>query len=330
MTETGSTATRGLPRRSDLTIDQTWNLESVFATNAAWEQAYEDVMDRLEALEPWRGRTGASAANMLAALRMRDSLQEEVEKILVYAYLRRAEDATNDESAALAERAGNLEARLGAAAAYIEPEILALDSATIDRYLTEEPELAEYRHYFDQLGRMRNHVRSAEVEELLAEADNVMLGFPATRSALENADLDLGTIQDANGNEVQLGQGNLHEYLSDHDREVRKAAWISAADAYLGMRNTFAGTLAGGIKRNVFQMRARRFGSSLEASLFPNAIPTEVFHNLIDTVWKNLPVWHRYFALRKRILGLDVHHEWDITAHLTTEGPHISSTRGWR
>src|SRR5690606_15640843 len=149
----------------------------------------------------------------------------------------------------------------------------------------------------------------------------VMFGFASVRGALENADMDLGCIKDRDGNEVQLSHGNLLHYMHDRDREVRRNAWITAADAYLEMKNTFAGTLAGGVKRDVFQMRARNFSSSLEASLYPSAIPTEVFHNLIETVWRNLPTWHRYFAIRKRILGLDVHHEWDITAPLTTEAP---------
>ena len=140
---------------------------------------------------------------------------------------------------------------------------------------------------------------------MLAEAANLGDTPRADPRALENADLVLGTIRDEAGNEVRLGQGNLQRFLRSADREVRRAAWEQSADAYLAMRNTFAATLAGVVKRDVFYARMRRYDSSLEAALAPNAIPVEVFHNLLDTVWRNLPIWHRYFAVRRRMLGLD-------------------------
>ena len=317
-----------LPRRSELKLEETWNLESVFASREAWESTYASISNRLHELQAFRGETCSSAETLQAALDLRDDLLQQANIIDVYAYLRRAEDATNPEAAELADRAGNLDAALAAAASFIEPEILAANPETIEAFIASNPGLTVYRHYFDKLARMRKHVRSAEVEELLAQADNVMTGFAGVRGALENADLDLGTITDSEGNEAQLGQGNYQQYARDSDREVRKRAWTSAADAYLDMKHTFAGTLAGGIKRDVFHMRARNFSTSLEATLYPNAIPVEVFHNLIDTVWKNLPTWHRYFEIRKRILGLDVHHEWDITAPLTGDGPEISFDAG--
>jgi oligoendopeptidase F len=323
MTESTGRQTQALPRRFELRREDTWNLESIFATNAEWETARAGVEERLPALAAFQGRVGESATSLLNALQLHDQLRKEVDQIEVYAHLRRAEDATNPESSALAERAGNLDSNLAATASFIEPEILGLAPDTIDSYIASEPGLEIYHHYFTRLGRMRDHVRSAEIEELLAQANNVMFGFSSIRGALENADLDLGEIEDTDGNVVQLGQGNLQTYLRDSDRRVRQQAWTSAADAYLSMKNTFAGTLAGGIKRDVFEMRARNFSSSLEASLYPNAIPVEVFHNLVDTVWKNLPTWHKYFEIRKRTLNLDVQHEWDITASLTNDGPVI-------
>ena len=323
MTDSAGRQTQALPRRSELRTEDTWDLESIFATNADWETARAGVEERLPALAAFQGRVGQSATSLLNALQLHEQLRKEVDRIDVYAHLRRAEDATDPESAAIAERAGILDSNLAATASFIEPEILSLAPETIDSFIAGEADLEIYRHYFTQLGRMRDHVRSAEVEELLAQANNVMYGFSSVRGALENADLDLGKIEDADGNIVQLGQGNLQTYLRDRDRGVRRRAWTSAADAYLGMKNTFAGTLAGGIKRDVIEMRARNFSSSREASLYPNAIPAEVFHNLVDTVWKNLPTWHKYFEIRKRTLNLDAHHEWDITASLTDDGPVI-------
>ena len=328
MSDSAHRSAPALRRRSELSSAETWNLESVFATNADWESAREQMLSRIPELDAYRGRTGSSAAVLLEVLNLRDELRKRVDQVDVYAYLRRAEDATNQESAALAERANNLDAAFSSAASFIQPEILALPHETIEAYIEEEPGLELYRHFFNKLARMRDHVRSAEIEELLAQADNVMYGFAGVRGALENADLDLGKITDENGQEVQLGQGNVQHYLHSTDRDLRRRAWISSADAYLSKKNTFAGTLSGGIKRDVFNMRARNFSSSLDAALYPNAIPTEVFHNLVDTVWKNLPTWHRYFEIRKRVLGLDVQHEWDIAAPLSDDAPEISFDEG--
>lgn len=328
MTDSATRQPGTLPRRSELKTEETWNLESVFANSADWEAAYTAVRDQLPEIQAFRGETCSSGENLQAALDLRDEIRKQLDMVEVFAFLRRAEDATNAEATAMADRSVNLESEFGAAASFIEPEILAANPDTIDAFVAGTPGLAVYRHYLDKLGRMRKHVRSADIEELLAQADNVMSGFAGVRGALENADLDLGKITDSDGNEIQLGQGNLQQYLHDQNRDVRKRAWISSADAYLGMKHTFAGTLAGGVKRDVFHMRARNFSTSLEATLFPNAIPVEVFHNLIDTVWKNLPTWHRYFQIRKRVLGLDVHHEWDITAPLTSNGPEIGFDEG--
>jgi oligoendopeptidase F len=321
-------ATATLPRREELPPEQRWSIESVFATDADWEAAYEAASGRLGEMERYRGRLGESAATLLDGLRRRDEIMLAVARVGLYASLRRSEDATNAAYTARADRAGGLRARAAAAAAFYEPEILALDPATLDAFLAENADLAIYRHYFDQLALRRDHVRSAEVEETLAQAADVTATPATIRGALENADLTLGTIADEEGREVKLGQGNLARFLRSADRAVRRAAWEGSADAYLGMRHTFAATLSGGVKRDVFYARARRYGSSLEAALAPNAVPTAVFHNLLDTVWKNLPVWHRYFAVRRRILGLDRLHGWDLTAPLVADEPRIPFAEG--
>lgn len=317
-----------LPRRDEVPREVRWDVESIFPTDEAWEATYRGLAGRLGELDGYRGRLGESAATLLAGLERRDELAKELGLVAVYARLRRAEDATNATYAALADRAAGLQARFAAAAAFYDPEILALDPATLDRYVEAEPGLAVYRHSFAKLGVMRGHIRSPEVEETLAESRDVTGVFASIRGALENADLDLGTIADEQGRSVRLRPGNLQRFQRSADRAVRRAAWETSADAYLGMQHTFAGTLIGAIKRDAFYTRARRFDSSLEAALAPHAIPVEVFHNLVDTVWKNLPVWHRYFALRRRVLGYDTLHGWDLTAPLERNPPAIPFERG--
>jgi len=320
--------TTALPKRSEVMPEERWDIESLFASDAAWEAAYDALSGRLAELARYQGRLGASGATLLAALVLRDEVMAEVARVAVYASLRRAEDATNATYAALASRAQGLTARANGIAAWYGPEILALDSATLDRFVADTPDLATYAHYFAKLDRLRGHLRSAEVEALLAQGQEVTDTFRTIHGALENADMEFGDIAGAANQPTRIGPGNLQQLLASEDRAVRRAAWEQSADAYLRMQHTFAGTLIGTVKRDVFTARARGYDSSLEAILAPNAIPTAVFHNLLDTVWKNLPTWHRYFAVRRKALGLDRLHGWDLTAPLQRDAPYVPFAAG--
>lgn len=320
--------TTTLPKRSEVMPEERWDIESLFASDAAWEAAYDALSARLPELARYQGRLGESGATLLAALGLRDEVMAEVARVAVYATLRRSEDATNATYAALASRAQGLTARANGIAAWYGPEILALDPATLDRFIADVPDLATYTHYFAKLDRMRGHLRSAEVEALLAQGQEVTDTFRTIHGALENADMEFGDIADAANQPTRIGPGNLQQLLASEDRTVRRAAWEQSADAYLRMQHTFAGTLIGTVKRDVFTARARGYDSSLEATLAPNAIPTAVFHNLLDTVWKNLPTWHRYFAVRRKALGLDRLHGWDLTAPLQRDAPHVPFPAG--
>lgn len=320
--------TTALPKRSEVTREERWDIESLFTSEAAWEAAYDAVSARLPELARYQGRLGESGATLLAALRLRDEVMAAVARVAVYASLRRSEDATNATYAALASRAQGLTARANGIAAWYGPEILALDPAMFARFAADTPDLATYAHYFAKLGQMRGHLRSAEVEALLAQGQEVTNTFRTIHGALENADLDFGEIVGAAHQPTRIGPGNLQQLLASEDRAVRRAAWEQSADAYLSMQHTFAGTLIGTVKRDVFLARARGYASSLEATLAPNAIPTAVFHNLLDTVWKNLPTWHRYFAVRRKALGLDRLHGWDLTAPLQRDAPRVPFAAG--
>lgn len=317
-----------LPKRSELPTEERWDIESLFATDAAWEAAYDALSARLPELAQYQNRLGESGETLLAALRLRDALMAELSRVVIYASLCRSEDATNATYVTLASRVQGLNARAQAVAAYYGPEILDLDSTILDRWVAATPGLDTYRHYFTKPAQMRGHIRSPEVEELLAQAQDMSETFRTIHGALENADMEFGEIADETGQPARLGPGNLQRYLGSENREVRRAAWEQSADAYLRMQHTFAGTLIGAVKRDVFNARARNFSSSLDAALAPNAIPTAVFHNLLDTVWKNFPTWQRYFAVRRKVLGVERMHGWDITAPLQRDAPRIPYAEG--
>ncbi|MGH2617310.1 MAG: oligoendopeptidase F, partial [Thermomicrobiales bacterium] len=318
-----------VPARAEVPIAETWALESVFPTEAVWEDALDANGERLRALEAFRGRIGEGPATLLASLRLADDLAEEVGKVITFALLRRAEDATNTRSGEMADRAIGLASRAEAAASFLGPEIAALSDETIAAWLADEPGLEQYRQMLARIARQRAHIRSVEVEEILARAGEMAAATEITHSVLEDGELPLGEIADASGRIVRLAQGNLQRYLDSPDRRVRQEAWEQSADAYLAFRNTFAATLAGAVKRDVFYARARGYRSSLEAALAPDDISPAVFHNLLDTVWKHFPVWHRYFNVRRRLLGLpegDLH-GYDLEAPLA-EQPDFPWERG--
>ncbi len=284
-----------LPTRADVPRDQTWDLESVFPTAAAWDATLRMVDGRLRELVTFRGNVGASAASLLAVLHLRDHLYEHVEKVQVFANLRRSEDTTDGRAAAMDSRGMALAARFEEAAAFVPVEILAIPGDVISSWLRDEPGLAIYRHLLASIERKRPYTRSAEVEAVLAQVSNLAGSAEVIAQNLTEGELPFGTITDESGTAVDLLPGNLDRFLRSPDRAVRQSAWEHAADAHLGVKNTLAAALEGGIKRNDFYAKARGHDSALAAALDEDAIPIEVFDNLLDTVWKNLPVWHRYF-----------------------------------
>ncbi|HEV2109134.1 MAG TPA: oligoendopeptidase F [Thermomicrobiales bacterium] len=330
MTVTGDPATgqRAVPPRGAVPREFTWDLESVFPTDETWEHAFRDADARLAEMDGYRGTLGDAPEQLLGAMALRDDLYRAVDRVFVYANLRFSEDAGNDHYAALSDRAGGLRARFGAAVSWVDTELLAISNERIETFFQEEPRLEPYRHAVRRVQDQRAHVRSTEVEELLAQVSNPLDTYETIHTTLEDGDLPFGNIQDEQGVTVPLSQGNVEQYLQSRDRRVRRETWDTAADAYLGFADTFAATLSGGVKRDVFRAQARGYGSALEASLAPDAIPTEVFHNLIATVWKNLPTWHRYFRIRRHLLGLETLHPADLTAPLATEAPRVPFDEG--
>jgi oligoendopeptidase F len=181
-----------------------------------------------------------------------------------------------------------------------------------------------YEHYFDVLFSQQSHVRSEDVEEVLGLVRDPFSTAASIHSVLADTDLTFEPAVTSGGEQIEIAQGNIGALLTDSDRSVRRTAFEHYADSYLTYRNTMAQALAAGTKQHVFMARARRYDSALEASLSPNHIPTEVFHNLIDVFRRNLPIWHRYWAIRKEALGLDEFHPYDVKAPLVANPPEVS------
>jgi oligoendopeptidase F len=307
---------RALPPRSEIRLEDTWDVASVFPSDEAWSEAFVEVENALPRIDSFKGRLAQSPAVLADWFEIQSTVYRQVGKVYVYAGMVYAVDTRNGEAKAKTDRASALFARLGAACAFAEPEMLSIGISTLRTWLGMEPRFAEYEHYVDTLERRRDHVRSADVEEVLGLVRDPFGTAQETHSILTDADLVFAPARTSQGDEIEPGQGNIDALLSDPDRETRRTAWEGYADAHLAMKHVMANCLSAGVKQDVFFARARKYPSSLEAALQPNHIPAKVFFNLIETYKKHLPTWHRYWKVRREALGYDKLHVYDVEAPL--------------
>ncbi|WIG62042.1 MAG: Oligoendopeptidase F [Ktedonobacterales bacterium] len=302
-----------LPKRSEIPTEYTWNLETIYATNDVWEADFARVTALLPDIRAYEGRLGESGTTMLAAFKVRDTAYEVWGRLFVYANMRMHEDSANSTYQALADRSTTLANDLNTANAYMTPEILAIPQERIESFLAETAGLDLYRHALDEINRQRAHVLSAEMEGLLAQAAELGQGPEHIFELFNNADLKLPLVRDEQGQEVRLTQGNyVAKFLESQNRDVRRAAFEAMLGTYRDYRNTLGATYAAQVKGDMFFARARKYEDTVQAALDPNNIPVSVYDNLLSTVDANLPKLHRYLELRKRLLGLDELHMYDL------------------
>ncbi|NJN19661.1 MAG: oligoendopeptidase F [Oscillochloris sp.] len=304
--------------RHEIAVEHTWDAYSVFGDDAAWEAAIADVSGRIPQLETFRGKLAQGPQMLADYMALAEDLLGIAGKIGVYGRMFYAVNTADQTALARSERAQMLFARLGAAMAFGEPEVLAIGADTLQEWVANEPRLSHYGQHFDRLLVRGEHVRSAEVEAVMRQAGEPFGAAASIHGVLANADLRYEPARDESGETYEIAQGTINALITHSNREVRRTAWQNYADAHLALKNTMAACLSAGVKQNVFTARVRRYGSALEAALAPNNIPVEVFHKLIATFKANLPTWHRYWRLRHKALKLDELHVYDTKAPLTT------------
>lgn len=308
-----------MTKRSDIAKEFTWDLESIYPTDDVWENSFKKIEQGLPELEALKGTLAQSGQALLKVLQTRDELYEELETLFVYASMRKDEDTTNSMYQGMFDRAMQLFVRASTVTSYIEPEILALPQSTLDLYVQETSGLGLYRQQLDDINRVRSHVRSAEVEAVLAAAGEISEVPDSIFSMIDNADLKLPHIQNEKSEEVPLTKGNYLVYIRSTDRRVRKEAFEGMHGTFLKQRNTIAATLAGQVKGSLFFTRQRGFGSSRERALSRNNIPVSVYDNLVETVDEHIHLLNRYMKLRKRVLQLDELHMYDLYVPIVKE-----------
>jgi len=308
-----------LKKREEIPLEFTWNLESIFATNDHWEQDYQALQQRLPELEALAGTLAQSGKALLAVLQKRDEIYEELERLYVFASMRKDEDTTNSTYQGMADRAMQLYIRTTTVSAYIEPEILALPQASLDQFVSETPGLAIYGQQLHDLNRKRAHIRSAEIEAILAAAGEMAESPGSVFTMIDNADLKLPTIKNEEAEEVELTKGNYQLFIRSTNRQVRKDAFEGLHNTFLKQRNTIASTLAAQVKADIFYKTQHKYSSCREQALARYNIPVSVYDNLVETISEHIPLLNRYLKLRKRILQLDQLHMYDLYVPIVEE-----------
>ncbi|MED3980938.1 oligoendopeptidase F [Priestia megaterium] len=308
-----------LPSRSEIKVEDTWKLEDIFASDDAWEKEFEEVKALIPQMEKFKGKLGESAQTLYEALQEQDELTMRVSKLYTYAHMRYDQDTTNSFYQGLNDRIKTLYTQIASALSYVTPEILSIEESKIKQYMAEHKELKLYAHALDEITRERPHILSESEEALLAQASEVLGSSSNTFGMLNNADLEFPSIKDENGEEVEITHGRYIRFLESSDRRVREEAFKAVYETYGKFKNTFASTLSGTVKKDNFSARVRHYNSARHSALSTNNIPEEVYDNLVKTVNDNLHLLHRYIDLRKKVLGIEELHMYDLYTPLVKD-----------
>jgi len=302
-------------KRSEIPAEYKWKLEDMYQAEADWRKDIDTVNIKFKEITSLQGKltTGEALETCLNKL---FSAGEIVSRIYVYANMKLHEDANVSAAQGMADTAQGIYVKFNAAMAFITPEILLHDEATIRSFIATTPGLKLYTHYLNDIIRGKAHILSSEIEEILANGGEVANASSNIYDMLSNADLKFGTITDENGNTVEVTKGRYGSLMESTDRRVRKDTFNTYYEAYWKLKNTIAATYSSSVKKDVFFARTRKYDSALDAALSDNNIPRTVYEQLIETVTEFLPAYHRYIALRKKVLGLDALHAYDLSVPL--------------
>ena len=299
-------------KRSETDKKYTWRLEDIYPDAAAWRAEYAQAVKVAEEIESYKGRIGESSENMLAVFTLEDKLMNLLDRIYCYAHQLYDQDTANAESQALSGEAENLMVKTGEMTSFVNPEMLTIDDTVVEKYMNECEGLKLYAKKWEYISRKKPHVLSLDMEAVLASVDDVLGGPKKVFGMFNNADVKFGTIKDENGEDATVTHGRYGIFIRSNDRRVREEAFHAMHGAFKSFENTIAANYESLVKGDIFSAKTRKYNSSIESYLFDGNIPLSVYDNLIDTIHAGLPLMHRYVKLRKKALGLDELHMYDV------------------
>ena len=299
--------------RDQVPVNRKWRTEDIFASQADWEALYgkvEAALSEVPGFAAYQGKL-TDVETVLACMEKLNAVLVDIMRLDVYAFMRGDEDTRNSEFVALKSRMGDLEIKLGAQTAFITPELAALPTETLEAFAAD-PRLSDYDYTIRLLIKQKPHVLSQEIEELLAQGSRVFETPHQIFGMLDNADFPFPTIK-VDGKPVEVTHGAYGMLLQHPDRRVRKAAFQAYYKGYIGLINTITATYVGNVDKDVFLARTRKYDSCLAMALDNEDVDVKVYHNLLKAVHKTgLPLLHRYYRDRKKILGYKSMHMYDV------------------
>lgn len=311
-------------------IDSTfkWKVDKMYTNSEAWEEDLKILKLKAPKMESFSGKLG-KAEELLSFLESNVEIERLLDKLLVYAHLRSDEDTAKAEFQVLKNKIDAYGAEVSSVTAFFVPELLSLKDGAVHESIANLPGLKLYEFYLRDILEQKPHILSSEGEKLLASVSDCLNAPGNIFGMLTNADMTFPSIKDESGNEIELTEGNYSSFIKSKDRRVRKDAFEALFKTYNGFRNTLTTSLTSSIKNFIFNAKTRNYSCALESSLKPNNIPLEVYSNVVDTINNNLSSLHKYVSLKKKFLGLDEMHMYDLYVPMVDAGEdHIEYADG--
>ena len=303
---------RKLNTREEADARYKWAIEDLYKDDEDWKRDYELLKSRIPELTKFRGRLGESAEVLLSMQKLSDELNQLLEKIYVYANQRLHENTDNSTYQNMASQAQGLLVELSESLSFVEPELMELPDGIIETFLDENEELLVYRQYFENIIRQKKHVLPTEQEQLLAAMGEVTESPKDIFSMFNNADIRFPEIAGEDGHPVQVTHGRYMSLMQSRNRQVRKDAFEAMYGVYGDWRNTLAAMYRANVKQEAFLAKAHKYTSDLKAALDGSHIPVKVYEQLIEAVHESMPLMYRYMKLRKKLLGVEELHMYDL------------------
>ena len=300
-----------LKKREEIKETDKWSVNEVYPSDEAWEKEYKELQEEAPKLKDFEGKL-KNGEVLIEYLELNEKISRKAEKIYVYAHLKSDEDTSNSKYQSMMNKIDAYMAEYATYSAYLVPELLSLPDGFIEEEIKRLDGLKPYEFLLLNIIKEKPHVLSKEEEELLAAASDCLDAPSSIHNIMTNADMKFGNIKDEDGHEVELTEGNYSSFIKSKDRSVREAAFKDLFGHYKDFENTLATTLSSSIKAFNFSARVRKYNSALEAALKPQDIPLEVYKNAIKTINDNIESLHRYVRVKKKLLGPDEMHMYDL------------------
>ena len=310
---------KAVPRREECDKKYQWHIEDLYASDDLWQKDYELLEKSIPELASYEGRLGEGVHTFLEYMNKKQEVMKRFEAVYVYANQKYHEDTGNAVYQKLTAQAQMLSLKLSSATVFEEPELLSVGKETIDGWFEESEDMELYRRFFYELFRQQEHVLSKEMEAVLADVSDMSEDISNIFSMFNNADVKFPAIKGKDGEEIPVSHGRYSLLMESRDREIRKEAFASMYSQYGQYRNTLAATYSANLKSSAFFAKVRKYDSALAMALDGGEIPVSVYTQLIDTVHENMSLMHRYVGLRKKALGVEELHMYDLYAPMVDE-----------